>query len=94
MGTLLRVGACARLVMAVLAAGMMTSGVSTARADECPCSPVSESPPTTASATANYHVEQLGDKGVKLMSNNLENHYAITLSGSIRSRRASGVLPG
>jgi len=35
-----------------------------------------------ANAAATYHVEQLGDKGVKLMSNKLENNYAITLSGS------------
>ena len=82
MGTLLRVSACAGLAIVALAAGMMPSGVSIAQAGECPCSSDPESPPTTASVAASYHVEQLGDKGVKLMSSNLENNYAITLSGS------------
>ncbi len=74
----------------------MPLGVSSAWADECPCSFDPESSPTTASVAATYHVQQLGDKGVKLISNNLENNYAITLSGSNSDVDAGlkGLAPG
>jgi len=39
-------------------------------------------PRAAADAAATYRVEHLADKGVRLISNNLENNYAITLSGS------------
>ena len=83
MGPVFRTSVCVWLSAAVLALG--------ARADECPCSAGIESedfspsvtmPRAAANAAATYRVEQLADKGVKLISNNPENNYAITLSGS------------
>jgi hypothetical protein len=82
-GPALRTSACVWLSAAVLAVS--------ARADVCPCSagvvsgdfsPAATLLRPAANADATYHVEQLGDKGVKLISNNLENNYALTLSGS------------
>ena len=79
----LRTSACVWLSAAVLAVS--------ARADVCPCSagvvsgdfsPAATLLRPAANADATYHVEELGDKGVKLISNNLENNYALTLSGS------------
>ena len=84
MGPLVRVKSSARLRAAVLALGTTPLALGPAVAAETPSSEIAPTLLMGAplAAPSPYHIQKVGNQGIKLTSKNAENSYAITVLGS------------
>ena len=87
MGPLVRVRSGARLIAAVLMLGTAPFALQPARAAQDSTADVPLFVPVTPLAP--YHIEKVGNRGIKLTSKNAVNGYAITVLGSNTENAAS-----